>query len=343
MTSMPRKARIDAPGALHHVILRGIERRKIFRSDYDRKNFMDRLSVLIPESKTDCFAWAILDNHTHLLLRTGSVPLGVFMSRLLTGYAGWFNRKYKRHGQLFQNRYKSILCQEDPYLKELVRYIHLNPLRAGQVVDLKGLDTYPWCGHGALMGKSERPWQNIDYVYALFSGRQSEARKRYREFVGKGVGDGRRPDLTGGGLLRSFGGWTGLKELRKADIRVKGDERILGDSDFVEKVLESAQETLEEKYELRASGVDFKRVVSRVAEVMGMSAEQVTAFGKSPQTVKARSLLCFWAHRKLGMSTTDIAGRLGIGQPAASRSSKRGERLAKENQFELIPVEGLMA
>ena len=134
---MPRKARIDAPGALHHVIVRGIERRKIFRSDYDRKNFLNRLEKLIPDTQTDCFAWALIPNHVHLLLRTGLIPVSVFMSRLLTGYAVWFNKKYRRHGQLFQNRYKSILCQEDLYLKELVRYIHLNPLRAGQVENIK--------------------------------------------------------------------------------------------------------------------------------------------------------------------------------------------------------------
>jgi len=110
--------KIDAPGALYHVIIRGIERRKIFRSDYDRKNFVSRLSKLIPETQTDCFAWALIPNHAHLLLRTGTVPISLVMRRLLTGYSGWFNKNYKRHGQLFQNRYKSILCQEDPYLKE---------------------------------------------------------------------------------------------------------------------------------------------------------------------------------------------------------------------------------
>ena len=109
---MPRKARIDAPGALHHVIVRGIERRKIFRSDFDRNNFVSRLAKLIPETQTDCFAWALIPNHVHLLLRTGSVPVSIFMSRLLTGYAVWFNNRYQRHGQLFQNRYKSIICQE---------------------------------------------------------------------------------------------------------------------------------------------------------------------------------------------------------------------------------------
>jgi len=333
---MPRKARVDAPGALHHVIVRGIERRKIFRSDYDRKNFLNRLGKLIPETQTDCFAWALIPNHVHLLLRTGLVPISVLMRRLLTGYAVWFNKKYRRHGQLFQNRYKSILCQEDPYLKELVRYIHLNPLRAGLVEDMKKLDKHPWCGHSVLMNKTKQAWQNVDYVYGLFSEKKRMARTRYRVYVEKGIVDGKRPDLTGGGLLRSTGGWTVLKGLRKVGIRVKGDERILGDSDFVENVLKSAEEELEQKYDLKARGYDFYRVTQRVAEVMEIETEQVTAFGKSPQTVKARSLLCFWAHRKLGMTTIEIGRRLNISQSAVSRSSMRGQQIERENRFELI-------
>ncbi|MBW2247201.1 MAG: transposase [Deltaproteobacteria bacterium] len=333
---MPRKARIDAPGALHHVIVRGIERGKIFRSDYDRKNFLNRLGKLIPETQTDCFAWALIPNHVHLLLRTGLVPISVLMSRLLTGYAVWFNKKYRRHGQLFQNRYKSILCQEDPYLKELVRYIHLNPLRAGLVEDMKKLDKHPWCGHSVLMNKTKQAWQNVDYVYGLFSEKKRMARTRYRVYVEKGILDGKRSDLTGGGLLRSTGGWAVLKGLRKIGIRVKGDERILGDSDFVENVLKSAEEELEQKYDLKARGYDFDRVAQRVAELMEIETEQVTAFGKSPQTVKARSLLCFWAHRKLGMTTIEIGRRLNISQSAVSRSSMRGQQIERENRFELI-------
>ena len=333
---MPRRARIDAAGALHHVIVRGIERRKIFRSDYDRENFLKRLSELIPETRTDCFAWALIPNHVHLLLRTGLVPISLFMSRLLTGYAGWFNKKYRRHGQLFQNRYKSILCQEDLYLKELVRYIHLNPLRSGFVKSLDELDKHPWCGHSVLVNKTKGAWQNTDYVYGLFSGQKREARKKYREFVEKGISQGKRPDLTGGGLLRSSGGWAALKGFREEGIRLKGDERILGDSDFVESVLKSAKEALEQKYDLKAKGYDFDRVKERVAEVMGIKPDQVIAFGKSPQTVKAKSLLCFWVHRKLGMSTVEIARILKMGQPAVSRSSKRGEIIERENGFELI-------
>ena len=127
-----------------------------------------------------------------------------------------------------------------------------------------------------------------------------------------------------------------LKGLRKAGIRIKGDERILGDSDFVKDVLKSAEEELEQKYELKAEGYDFVRVARRVAEVLSMDIDQVTAFGKSPQTVKARSLLCFWAHRKLGMTTIEIGKRLNISQSAVSRSSMRGQKIERENQCELI-------
>ena len=156
MVDMPRKARINALGALHHIIVRGIDRRKIFLMIPTVMVFFDRLGGILSDSKTACFAWAFMANHLHLLLRTGTAPIATLMRRLLTGYAVSFNRRHRRQGHLFQNRYKSILCQEDLYLKELVRYIHLNPLRAGIVGELKELAAFPYCGHRALMGKTER-------------------------------------------------------------------------------------------------------------------------------------------------------------------------------------------
>ncbi|MBW2592022.1 MAG: transposase, partial [Deltaproteobacteria bacterium] len=111
---MPRKARIDAAGALQHIIVRGIQRRKIFRDDADRDSFVNRLGQVLIETHADCFAWAIMPNHAHLLMRTGLTPIATVMRRLLTGYAVQFNRRHRRHGHLFQNRYKSILCQHDP-------------------------------------------------------------------------------------------------------------------------------------------------------------------------------------------------------------------------------------
>ena len=294
---MPRKARIDAPGALHHIIVRGIEQRQIFRDDRDRDQFIQRLSDILTETDTPCYAWALMPNHVHLLLKTGLTPIATIMRRLLTGYAVYFNRRHRRHGHLFQNRYKSILCQAEPYFRELVRYIHLNPLRAKLVEELKALDKYPYSGHSALLGKMKRDWLQVGYVLGFFGKRKSDARKAYRQFVKKGVVQGRRPELTGGGLVRSIGGWAALRALRSETVRVKGDERILGDSDFVEAVLKEADEQLERRYRLKAEGFGLERVAERVAQVMSIPVELVWEKSRRPQVVDARSLFCFWASK----------------------------------------------
>lgn len=332
---MPRKARIDAPGAVHHIIMRGIERRKIFRSDPDRSDFIKRLAGIVNETQTQCLAWALIPNHIHLLLCTGRAPIATVMQRLLTGYAVRFNRKYRRHGQLFQNRYKSILCQEDPYLKELVRYIHLNPLRADLVKDLNGLERFNWCGHGVLAGKRKNDWQEIDGVLKHFGKRRTSAIRAYREFVSQGAAAGRQPELTGGGLIRSSGGWDAVKKLRKSGIRLKGDERILGDTDFVLDMLARANEDLSEKTRLRTRGIDFDAVAARVAQLLSLPIEAVRRRDKTPQSVKARRLICHFAHNDLGLSTVDIARHLNIHQSVVSRAARQGRLIAEEGNYHL--------
>jgi putative transposase len=170
----------------------------------------------------------------------------------LTGYGVQFNRRHKRHGHLFQNRFKSILCQKDPYLKELVRYLHPNPLRAKLVSDYKSLKEFRYAGHSTLMGKCLREWQNTSYILSRFGREASVARSSYSEFVEKGVCDGERPELVGGGLIRSLGGWAAAKAMREGKDRIKGDERILGDGDFVNEVLESCEQQLEQRYQYLA-------------------------------------------------------------------------------------------
>ena len=169
---MPRKARIDASGALHHVIGRGINRQEIFSDKTDYLNFLERLGDLLVETKTSCYAWALIPNHFHLLLRTGNAPVSIFMKRLLTGYAVNYNRRHQRFGHLFQNRYKSILCQEDTYLLELVRYIHLNPLRAKIVADYKSLGRHSFCGHIVILGRRRNDWQDTYYILRLFGDKE---------------------------------------------------------------------------------------------------------------------------------------------------------------------------
>jgi REP element-mobilizing transposase RayT len=332
---MPRKARIDAPGALHHVIFRGIDRRQIFRDNKDRDHFLDRLGTVLTETGTPCFAWALIPNHVHLLLKTGYAPVSTVMRRLLTGHAAYFNRRHRRHGKLFQNRYKSILCQEDAYLLELVRYIHLNPLRAKLVSDLKSLDRWGYSGHGTIMGKRTHPWQDIKYVLRLFDGSDLSARKKYRKYVEKAAGEGKKPELTGGGLIRSMGGWAAAKMLRNT-VRMKSDERILGDGDFVEGILKGAVERYESRYLLEAKGYDLEKIAERVGQVTGIDPDRIWTKGKHPETVQARSLLCYWACREVGMKTTELADVLKISQPSVSQSVQRGERLCKNRGWKLL-------
>ena len=128
---MPRQPRLDTPGALHHVMGRGIDGIKIFRSKNDCEDFLSRLENLCEKKALRIYAWALMDNHFHLLVRTGKYPLSDSMRKVLTGYVVNYNRRHERYGHLFQNRYKSILCEDDPYLLELTRYIHLNPLGQG--------------------------------------------------------------------------------------------------------------------------------------------------------------------------------------------------------------------
>lgn len=333
---MPRKARIDAPGALHHVIARGIEKRDIFWDDHDRNNFLKRLATVIDESDTRCYAWALLPNHCHLLFKTGLTPIATIMRRLLTGYAVSFNRRHRRHGHLFQNRYKSILCQEDVYFKELVRYIHLNPLRAKIVDDLKQLEAYPFCGHSALVGRVKRSWHEVDEVLDMFAAKRLQARKRYRFFIEKGIQQGHRKDLTGGGLLRSAGGWLNVKMLREAKIFYKSDERILGDSDFVESVLAAANEQMERKYALQAAGLDLDGLAKIVAGITGVKPSRIFSPGKDRGRVRARSLLCFWANRELGISLAQLSRRTRISQSSISMSVHRGEQIVELERYSLL-------
>ncbi|MDZ7698424.1 MAG: transposase [Deltaproteobacteria bacterium] len=332
---MPRQARIDAPGALHHVMCRGIERRDIFRDNQDRRNFVDRLGRVVSETSTSCLAWCLMPNHFHLLLRTGQSPISGVMRRVLTGYAVTFNRKHKRSGHLFQNRYKSILCQEEPYLLELVRYIHLNPLRGGLVGSLEKLDRFEFSGHAVLMGKRRNDWQDMETVFVRFGSGIRAARRGYREFVAEGITAGRRDDLIGGGIIRSSGGWLVLKEMRKQGLHFKSDERILGDSDFVESVLREQEERFERRHRLKARGYNFDMVVGRVAELFHMTAKEILEPSKKPQRVRARSLLCFWAVTELGLASTVVGKRLGVVQSAVSKAVERGANVAAEHDFSI--------
>jgi len=351
---MPRLARLDAPGLLQHVMARGIEGREIFKDDKDRKSFLDRLGLILEETQTQCYAWALLPNHFHLLLRTGPSPLSKVMRRLMTGYAVTFNKRHKRSGHLFQNRYKSVACEEDPYLLELIRYIHLNPIRADLVKDLKQLDRYPWCGHSAILGKRKNPLiphppnqcsklkkpnklserekplaeKTIEDTLLFFGNDLRETRKRYRHLVKQGVSQGRRPELQGGGLIRSAGGNKLALMGRKKDERERGDERILGSGDFVGQVMEKADE-LEER---RIDKPVIEELLQKVSVNMEIELKELLSSSRKLKVSRARAVLSYLAVRMLSYQGIEISRILNISAAGVSKCVERGRKILDKNK-----------
>ena len=316
---MPRTARIDIPGLLQHVIVRGIERRDIFLDDNDRRLFLERFSKLLAETGTECLAWALMTNHFHLLLCPRVTKLSVFMRRLLTGYAIVFNLQHKRSGHLFQNRYKSIACQEDAYLLELIRYIHLNPLRVGLAKTIDELDSYPWSGHAVLMGKQELSGQSSDDVLLLFDQRKKSARQKYREFVIDGIKHGHRDDLVGGGLRRSQG------------VRTMGeyeayDERILGSGEFVESLWRETESS-----EVQIPKITLDEMMQRAADTLQVKVELLRQKNRTKELADVRAAICYLAVRVCNFSGVVVARALNMTRSGVSVAVKRGEEIVSGN------------
>lgn len=316
---MPRQSRIDIPGLLQHVVGRGIECAEIFLDDDDRKRFVDRLDQLLVKTGTACYAWALIPNHFHLLLRCNRVELSRFMRRLLTGHAVYFNRRHNRSGHLFQNRYKSIVCEEEAYFLELVRYIHLNPLRSGLVSSLEELARFAWCGHSAVLGNRILTGQSVDAVLARFGQRQ--ARKRYYQFMADGLEMGAQPHLVGTSQRR---GETG-SNLDMSSI--VSDDRILGNRDFVQ--------TLRGQEEFKKELKDRKTLSALRMAIAGFFEVEPSRFnqrGRQNDLSAARALFCFLAMAMLRYPGAEVGEVLEIHGSSVSRAFRRGEDLFRSRE-----------
>lgn len=318
---MPRQPRLDAPGTLHHVMARGIEGTKVFKSRTDREDFLARIAKLCEAGTLIVYAWALMDNHFHLLVRTGVQPLSKNMRRLLTGYVINFNRRHKRRGHLFQNRYKSIVCEEDPYLLELTRYIHLNPLRAGIVEDVVSLSRYPWTGHSVILGKVKREWQNRDAVLGYFGRRRKEAVRGYEMFVRSGISQGRRPELVGGGLLRSIGGWAQVLALRRRGTKAASDYRILGGGDFVARLLLEVHDREKETLRLSSRNDDLGILADEIVKRGVLTESELRSGSRRRSVSRVRRMFCQLAVRKMGYPGADVARFLGVTTSAVLRAA----------------------
>jgi REP element-mobilizing transposase RayT len=329
---MPRGPRLDAPGALHHVIARGIERRAIFRHDGDRTQFLDRLADVMAATRLQLLAWSLMPNHVHLLIRTRDRSLSTGMRCLLTGYAVTFNRHHRRAGHLFQNRFKSTLVEEEPYFLQLVRYIHLNPLRARLVADLPALDRFLWTGHPVLMGRVAYPVQDTLAVLAHFGPSVTVAQRAYRQFVQDALTTAPAVDVSGGGLRRSAGGWQPLPTLARGRERWSFDERILGSSAFVEQMLASAP-PLPPSPAPHCDGIAvLASLCARVSVDCGIAAAELTSGSQRPVVVAARQLISHLAVAHYGLPTRTIATALRISPQSVRRGIIAGRQLLEKAQ-----------
>ncbi len=310
---MPRQARLDAPGTLHHIIIRGIEQRRIVDDRKDRNSFLDRFGKIVDETKTPVYAWALMTNHAHFLLCSGPGGIANLMRRFLTGYALSYNRRHRRYGHLFQNRYKSIVCDGNTYFTELVRYIHLNPLRAGAVKGLAELDIYKFSGHSVLMGKARNEWQDRDYVLNWFGKKEGEAKRAYREFVKGGIAEGNRPELVGGGLIRSLGGWSEVLSMRKRGVRELTDERILGSGDFVQSILDEAENDITKiNFTARDKKKKIKAVIKSICSKEGVSVGELQSGGRREAVSRARRQITSRLIEEHGISFAEVARNVGV-------------------------------
>lgn len=322
---MPRLARLDAPGVLHHVMGRGIERSDIFFNNKDRDDFLNRLSLLVEEDAIEVYAWTLMPNHFHLLLKTKNRSLSSSMKKLLTGYVVNFNRRHNRYGHLFQNRYKSIVCQEDTYLMELVRYIHLNLLRAGIVKDITGLNRSPWSGHSVLLGNKKREWQNIEYVLSYF-GSKKVCIKNYYKYVKDGIAAGNRPELAGGGLIRSMGGWSEVLANRtRKDIHAF-DSRVLGDSEFVQEIRTGLDDLIKRNLRISGQKIDLEELCNGVCKREGISLGELISGSRRQVAIKSRRIVSWIAVHELGYSGAEVARNLGVTNSCITRFIASGEK-----------------
>jgi REP element-mobilizing transposase RayT len=320
---MPRQARLDVPGALHHIMVRGISKTDIFGDDQDRTRFLERLGVTVMDGQCTVYAWALMTNHVHILFKSGKQGISSVMRRLLTWYAQYYNRRHKRTGHLFENRYKSILCDEDNYLLALVRYIHLNPLRAGIIKTIEELNRYPWSGHRTIVGKTTYPWMDTEYVLAQFGNTRRKALHEYRSFMREGVGQGHIKELTGGGLIRSQGGWSQVLSLQRRGQKEDFDERILGGGAFVHNILKEAEENQLRQVKAKRGGKTLQKVIEEECRKEGISIMELKGGGKRRKVSDTRARIAVRGRDELGLTAAAIARQVGVNTSAITRASAR--------------------
>jgi putative transposase len=296
---MARRARLFAPGILYHVIVRGNYRQKTFLNARDYQAYLERLARYRKRFGVTVYAYCLMSNHVHLLVETGSQPLSRFMQGLQQSYTQYFNRKHRKVGHLFQGRYKAILCEKDEYLLGLVRYIHLNPIRAKIV---QKLDEYPYSGHRHYAGSGVSDVLEPSRVLDMLGGRAG-----YRRFV-----------------------QDGLKEGHRAEYYQVVDQRFLGDEGFTKKLKFKSDEEPETPKPKKPLSVAFRNA----ARAIEVEPWVLSAADRGWEASRCRALVAYVLIRRLGYKLKDVAKCMGRDvATVSSLVSRYSERLADDEEW----------
>jgi len=306
---MARKPRVEFPGGLYHVISRGNDRRAIFRDDGDRKQFLELLAKYRKQQGFRLFAFVLMTNHFHLLIETSSVPLSKTMQQFLGSYTRYFNRRYHRVGHLFQGRYKAILCETDPYLLELIRYIHLNPVRSKIVRDPVA---YRWSSHRVYLGKEERDFVDVSAVLKMMGKGLTVARKAYSKFVLDRISQGHREDYY---------------QTR--------EQRFLGSEVFVEEIKSQVEEGDEKMSKRREIGL--KVILMAVSGTLHVPSNRILSDSQGREASLARGLVAYLARKREGYSGKSVADFLYRDPSVIVRMVERVEgKIREEGRFKKL-------
>ena len=272
---MARRPRVFAPGLLYHVIVRGNQRQKTFLDDLDYKIYLQRLVKYRRKYNHSVYAYCLMPNHVHLLVESSDQPLSKFMQGIQQSYSQYFNLRHRKVGHVFQGRYKAIICQRDEYLLELIRYIHLNPVRAGIV---KRPERYSYSGHQTYLGI--KPIEAIDptKILKLFGGRGA-----YRRFILESLGGGHK------------------EEYYDVD-----DQRFLGPEGFGDKIQEHLG-----KEQKTTSKKSIGPVVVELSKKLGIRFQSLRSSDRTWAISKARTMIAYVLTRRLAYSLREVAEYLG--------------------------------
>jgi len=318
---MTRHTRLDYPGCVHHVTARGVARTRLFADDFDRRCFVRSMERVFSESGVRCLAWALMDNHVHLLVETGEVPLSRVMHRLLQLHAQRFNRRHGRCGHLFQNRFRSDVVRRDAHLREAIRYVHLNPVRAGIVPGIESLERHPWTGHAVLVGARPNRFQDVAGVLDLFASRGTDGREEMRRFLKDGLVDDagstqREPPLD-------------VARRAQKEARVFGVASLRARTAYLDRVVRAAGSRELRRAALRRDGWTIDRVLDEVCVRMKADDRGVREGRKTPREHRARAVVAYLSCDRLGATQTDVARRTGVRQATIARAVPRGRAIAR--------------